>query len=218
MANATDLKVFEEKPPYTGYEMPSTGKLYQFYLSQPIIEAEKYTHMIHQIRTAQEGDTILIFLNTPGGDLATGVQIINAMKSTGAKVVTVIDGIVASLGTLIFLAGDEYVVHDNGLFMIHNYSGYTFGKGNEQQAQLSATIKWFDSLAGDLYVPFLSQEEFELVKAGQDLWMLSDEVRTRLHKMVKVIQRQQSAARKASTTKRKPKAKTKKKITDSSEG
>lgn len=177
--------VKEIKVPYGYFEQPN-GKLFQFYLSEEIGPANNYIHLIHTIRTASENDTVILYLNTPGGELATGVQIINAIRSSQAKVVGVLDGVVASLGTLIFLSCLEYQVHNNGLFMAHNYSGFTFGKGNEQAAQLTATMQWYNQLATELYVPFMTKQELDLVLKGSDLWLTSAEVTKRLNNMVKI--------------------------------
>lgn len=193
-----------QKPPFSYFETTG-GKIHQFYISEEIGSAENYVQMIHCIRNASENDTVVLYLNTPGGSLYTGVQIINAIKTSPAKVVAAIDGLVASLGTLIFLAADEYMVHDNCMFMIHNYSGFTFGKGNEQAAQLAATMNWFNKLAADLYIPFLTEQELVNVVNGQDIWLDSDSVKERLVHMVKM--RQDAQNKKARVSKKKKKAK-----------
>jgi ATP-dependent protease ClpP protease subunit len=143
--------------------------------------------MIQKIQVAGPEEIIYIHLNTPGGRLDTGVQIINAMQSSSAHIIVGIEANCHSLGTLIFLAADEFIVHDNCLMMIHNFSGGTFGKGNEQQSQLEAQIKWFNQLARNLYVPFLTEDEFGKIIKGEDLWLQSEEIRGRLEKMVKSL-------------------------------
>jgi ATP-dependent protease ClpP protease subunit len=176
---------------YTQYETPiSTSRVIHFYLSDVINEPRHYVDMIHRIKTSSPNDTIYIYLNTPGGQLNTGVQIISAMRSSPAHVVTVLEGDVGSLGTLIFLSGDEFVVHDNCQFFIHNFSSGTQGKGNEQLAQIESTIKWFNKLAKETYVPFITKQELDEVLEGKDRYMDSDEVRRRLKKMVKTLQKE----------------------------
>jgi ATP-dependent protease ClpP protease subunit len=179
----------EQIKPYTHYEQIVSRRVQHYYLSSAIEEPEQYVDMVHKIQTAGADEIIYIHLNTPGGHLDTGVQIINAMQSTQAQVTVSIEANCHSLGTLIFLAADEFIVHDNCLMMIHNFSGGVFGKGNEQQSQLEAQIKWFNTLAKKLYVPFLSVEEFNSIVRGEDLWLQSDDIRKRLEKMVKINQK-----------------------------
>ena len=179
-------RMMQEKKPYATYEAILTQHQITFMLNQAISDPELYTDMIFRIRNAQPHDIIYIHLNTPGGRLDTGIQLINAMKSSQARIVAVLDSKAFSLGTLIFLAADEFVVHNNCQFMIHNFSSMTHGKGNEQQSELLATIAWFKDIGAQYYIPFLNKEELNNVLSGQDLWMGSEEVRRRLKRMVAI--------------------------------
>ncbi len=187
----------QDDKPYQYYEQKITRSVHHYYISAAIEGPDLYVDMIHRITTAGPDELIYIHLNTPGGQLDTGVQIVNAMLSTQAHVTVGIEGNCFSLGTLIFLAADEFIVHDNCLMMIHNYSGGVFGKGNEQQSQLEAQIKWFNTLSKKLYVPFLSVAEFEKVMRGEDIWLQSNDIRERLEKMVKNVQKAQKGSKKA---------------------
>lgn len=178
----------EEKilPPYAFYESTQTNRALHFYLSSEIGEPKIYTDMIHRIRTAGPTDVIYISLNTPGGRLDTGVQILSAMASSQAKIITVLEATAHSLGTLLFLSGDEFIVHENCLMMFHTMSSGTFGKSNEQVAQIDASTKWFIKLMKKICVPFLSEEEVARIIKGEDIWLDSDEIRKRLIKMTKM--------------------------------
>jgi ATP-dependent protease ClpP protease subunit len=199
MTNKFEEETNETEPtkPFKYYESPTGQRIHHFYISESVEEPAKYIDMIHRIKTAGPTDLVYIYLNTPGGYINTGIQIISAIKSSQAHVVTVLEGEVCSLGTLIFLSGDEFVVNDFCMFMIHNYSGGTYGKGHEQVAQLEAMTREWGKLAHDIYVPFLTEEELERVIKGEDLWMGSDEVRTRLQKMLKIMEREAKAQLKA---------------------
>lgn len=177
-----------QKKPYRQYDQTFTCQHVHFYLSESIGEPGGYTDMIYRITAASPADTIFIHLNTPGGQLDTGVQIINAMQNSQAKIVTILESMAYSLGTLIFLAGDEMVVNDHCMMMFHNFNGGLIGKGNELTSQLEATITWFASLAKNIYIPFLSEPEFDRISRGEDLWMQSKEIRARLENMVKLMQ------------------------------
>lgn len=176
-----------QKKPYREFVQAFSAHHFHYYLSTPIGAPLEYVDMIHQITCAGPQDTVFIHLNMPGGRLDTGVQIINAMRNTQANVVTVLEGSAYSLGTLIFLAGDEMIVNDNSMMMFHNFNSGLIGKGNELVSELEATIKWFAALARDYYIPFLSEEEFERIVRGEDMWMQSPEIRERLIKMVEVL-------------------------------
>lgn len=180
--------------PYHHYEQSISQRIHHFYISESVEGPELYTDMIFKIQTAGPDDAIYIHLNTPGGRLDTGVQLINAMQSTQAHVVCAIEGSIASLGTMIFLAADEWIVHDFSMMMFHNYSGGVFGKGHEQIAALNATSTWVDDLMSRLYIPFMSEEEWERIRNGADLYFQADEIRERLANMVEIMEKEKEEA------------------------
>jgi len=159
------------------------SKNYSFYLSKEIGPPEFYTDMVHQIRTANPNDKIFIILNTPGGDVDTGVQIINAMKSSPAVCVAVLESSAHSMGSFIFLAADDWIVNNNCTMLLHNYTGASYGKGNEQEAQIKSDNKMFKEMCEDFYRPFLTQKEITLLLNGKDIWLHSTEISTRLNKV-----------------------------------
>jgi ATP-dependent Clp protease, protease subunit len=186
-----------EKKPYKQFNQVLASEHVHFYLSKTIGEPEGYTDMIHRITHAQPSDVIFIHLNTPGGQLDTGVQLINAMRNSQAKVVTVLESCAYSLGTLIFLCGDEMVINEHCMMMFHNFNGGLIGKGNELVSELEATVKWFAALAEDIYIPFLTRDEFNRIARGEDMWMQTPEIKQRLERMVKAMQDKEKAEEKA---------------------
>jgi len=193
----------EEEHSTTAYktlERSTILKQYHFFVMDEIGDPSDYVEMISKILTATENDVVYIHLNTSGGRLDTGMHIINAMRATNAHVVTILEAKAYSLGTLIFLSGDELQVHENCLMMFHHYTGGVVGKGHEQQAELDATNKWFAKLMKKIAMPFLAQEDVDAVLRGTDIWMDSDEVRKRLKKMFSNPEVQEEKAKAAKKT------------------
>jgi len=186
-AEIAEEEVESEVKAYEYYEQTLVTKIQHYYLSGYIDIPALYIDMIHKIRTASSDETVILHLNTQGGDLSTGIQLINAMKYSEAHIVCSLEGEAYSLGSLIFLAADEFLIHDHSTMMIHNFSGGIYGKGNEQVQQLEATIKWFKTLTYDYYIPFITETELADILKGEDLWLQADEVRKRIIKMVKMI-------------------------------
>lgn len=186
--------------PYQFFEQQITRHVLHFYLNQEIEAPELYTDMIFRIQTAGPEDVIYIHLNTPGGQLHTGVQLVNAMQTTQAHVICSLEGSVASLGTIIFLAGHEWCIHDTSMMMFHNYSGGVFGKGHEQIAALDATTKWVDEMMSKLYIPFMSDSEWQRIRKGEDLYFHAEEIRDRLANMVEILEKEAEEAEKEDDT------------------
>jgi ATP-dependent protease ClpP protease subunit len=154
--------------------------IHHFYITDKIAEPARYLDMINIIKTAEAHDTIFIYLNTPGGNLSTTVQIMSAMNQCQGTIITSIEGEVCSAGTLIFLSGHKYIVNANSTFMIHNYSHMVDGKGNEVNTQVKYSEAYFKKLANDIYGGFLTKSEINDVLNGKDMWMESEEIIKRL--------------------------------------
>jgi ATP-dependent Clp protease, protease subunit len=73
-------------------------------------------------------DTITVRINSPGGDVFDGVAIYNILKQNPARVVVNIDGLAASIASVIAMAGDEITMAENAMMMIHE--AWTMAVGN----------------------------------------------------------------------------------------
>lgn len=67
-----------------------------------------------------EIDELLIRINSPGGDLFSGVAIYNLLRRYPAKKIVYIDGIAASAASIVAMAGDVVIMPPSSIFMIHN--------------------------------------------------------------------------------------------------
>lgn len=195
-----------ETVPFQGlirFERQAPVRQVSYYICGELIEPQYYTELYYTLRTATDTDLIYIHLNSPGGDFNTGLQIINNIAASEAKVVTVLEARAYSMAAMIFLSGDELFVHDNCQLMLHTYSGVFSGKGNEQQAEVAAVGKWFEKVMRRICARFLSDEELDNIIKGSDFWMDSDEIRRRLSKDARPAGKQ-ATARKTSARKKAP--------------
>ena len=177
-----DPKLFQSNKYSNNFTKP-VAQLYEFYLSGPVLEPEDYIEWFDIIRNASEVDTIRIYINSPGGDLYTTLQFLRVMGETAATVVTSVEGACMSAATMIFLHGDMQEVTPHSLFMFHNYSAGTFGKGGEMYDQLQFERTWSENFMSEVYEDFLSKEEIHSMLNNKDIWMGSDEVVQRLQAM-----------------------------------
>jgi len=162
------------------YKQTINVNIYHFYIIDSIEQPAKYLDLINTLKTVEAHDTIFITLNTPGGNLSTAIQIIGAIKQCAGTVVTCLEGEVCSAGTMIFLSGHRHIISPHSTFMIHNYSHWFGGKGNEVVSYVKYSEQHFQKLAKDIYSEFLTEDEINSVFDGRDLWMDSDEVLRRL--------------------------------------
>ena len=66
-----------------------------------------------------DADTIHLRIDSPGGSTQEGFNIINSLKRHPAKLITHIDGMAASMASVIAQAGDVRCMANNSLMMIH---------------------------------------------------------------------------------------------------
>lgn len=76
-------------------------------------------------------DELTVRINSPGGDVFDGVAIFNLLKSHPAKVTTVVDGVAASIASLIMLAGDDVEMSPSSMVMIHE--AWMVAAGNKRE-------------------------------------------------------------------------------------
>lgn len=94
---------------------------------------------------------ITIFLNSPGGSVVEGLEIYNLLRASGRNITTVLTGIAASMGSIIFLAGDKRIAMTGGLFMIHKPSGFSWGDADDFRKEADLLDKMQGSLQ-EIYV------------------------------------------------------------------
>lgn len=156
------------------------GSMHTFYLSGSITAPENYIDVIESIRNAGPNDVVQIVINSGGGDLMTGLQLREAMMKSQAHIQCIVEGQCASAATMIFLAGHELVANEFSVFMFHNYSGGTFGKGGEMHEQISFERRWSIQLMQSIYKDFLTKAEISTMLDGKDFWMTGQEVMDRI--------------------------------------
>ena len=120
-------------------------------------------------------DTINLRINSPGGDVFDGVAIYNTLKRHPARIEVDIDGVAASIASIIAMAGDEIRIASNALFMAHNPFGMTRGTAEDmrQTADLLDTVK---VTLVDTYVK-RTGEQPSVISAFMDAesWFTADE-------------------------------------------
>lgn len=84
---------------------------------------------------------INLHINSGGGSVFGGIAIYNMLKRSQAHITTYIDGIAASIASVIACAGDRIIIPKNGTFMIHKpTNGYFLESMNADQLRKDAEM------------------------------------------------------------------------------
>lgn len=90
--------------------------------------------VISQVRKQPEATGFNVYIDSPGGIVDTGFDIYNYLKSLGLPITTIGEGTVASIATVIFMAGHRRIVSPDTEFMIHlPMGGIEFATASEME-------------------------------------------------------------------------------------
>ena len=165
-----------------------SSQVYEFYISGAIESPDNYIEWFDTIRHAKADDTIKIYINSYGGDMFTGIQFMRVLSETDALVICSVEGACMSAATMIFLCAEQFEVTPHSMFMFHNYSGGTMGKGGEMYGQIQHERKWSEALLNEIYEGFLTKAEIKSLLDNKDMWMDVDEVILRMEERQKLMQ------------------------------
>lgn len=94
---------------------------------------------------AGSGD-ITVWINSPGGDCVAAAQIYNMLMDYKGNVTVKIDGIAASVASVIAMAGTKVLMSPVSMMMIHNPMTVAFGDSGEMQKAIDMLASVKDSI------------------------------------------------------------------------
>lgn len=124
--------------------------------------------------------TITLRLNTPGGSVFDGVAIYNALVNHPATINTHIDGLAASMGSIVALAGDKVHMAQNAQYMIHQPWSMVIGDA----ATMRKEAEVLDKISAGSFVSTyaaktgLQAEEINTMMDAET-WLNADEAKER---------------------------------------
>lgn len=107
-----------------------------------------YTDSFIRDLKAVSTKNINLRINSPGGSVFDGVTIANALRSHPANVTVYVDGLAASIASIIALSGDRLVMMPQTSFMIHDASGSCYGNAADMEGMRDLLDKQSNNLAG----------------------------------------------------------------------
>ncbi|MFP3979162.1 ClpP-like prohead protease/major capsid protein fusion protein [Marinobacter sp. KMM 10035] len=126
---------------------------------------------------ALKTDAITLRINSPGGSVTDGLAIYNALKRHPATVTTEIDGLAASISSLIAMAGDTVNMASNALFMVHAPWGGAYGNSTDLRDMADVMDKFASAMAAG-YADGTGKDATEfmaMMADGKDHWFTAAE-------------------------------------------
>jgi ATP-dependent Clp endopeptidase proteolytic subunit ClpP len=130
---------------------------------------------IDDVKNLPKDTSVLLRINSPGGSVIDGLAIYDAISRLPQKVTSRIEGIAASMASVIALAADEVIMSENSLYMIHNVWGGEVGESDDLRKAADLMDKMGERLV-NIYVSKSGQSE-EQIRAWMDeeTWFNSSE-------------------------------------------
>lgn len=126
---------------------------------------------------AVQAKTITVRLNTPGGDVFDGLAIYNSLKAHGATIRVTIDGLAASIGSIIAMAGSTVTMGGSAFLMIHNPWAMVIGNAKDMR-DMAATL---DKIGGSLAGVYATRPGVTVEQAtawmNDEVWFTAEEAR-----------------------------------------
>jgi ATP-dependent protease ClpP protease subunit len=127
--------------------------------------------------SALDADRLAVRINSVGGSVPDGLAIFNTLRRHKASVTVHVDGLAASIASLIAMAGDRIVMAENAMMMIHAPWSVVGGNARDMRERADMLDKWAEAMAVS-YVReggLDHQQALALLTDGTDHWYGADE-------------------------------------------
>ena len=118
-------------------------------------------------------------INSIGGEVYTGIAIFNALKASKANITIYVDGVAASMASVIALCGKPLYMSRYARLMLHSVSGGCYGNTKDMKDMISQMESLEDTLC-DMYASKLGQDK-ETIKTnyfdGTDHWFTAEQAK-----------------------------------------
>ena len=165
--------VFKLNNAATSAEIIMYGAIGEDWWDDAAMSAVKFNEELKKLPSSVS--EIVIRLNSPGGNVFDGMTIYERLKQHKAKVTVYVDGLAASIASVIALAGDEIIIGDGAMMMIHKPLAGVYGNSEELLKMIDLLDKVEEQLI-TIYSKKMDKSRIEIAKMLSDTtWFTSDE-------------------------------------------
>ncbi len=137
-----------------------------------------------ELKTLAElkADTIIVNINSFGGNINHGISIHDLLAQSKAKIITKINGFSASAATIIAQAGEVRQMSDNSLYLIHHATVRSFDGNIFDLEDAKEALSQLDNIMLNVYAKRSGSEREEIVKLmkennGNGKWLTAEEAK-----------------------------------------
>ncbi len=163
------------------YSSESIQKHLHVNLNTEVKEPYHYGDINQHLRSLGQDDIVHLHINSPGGQLASAIELIYNLQQCPATVIGYLGADASSAGSMIFLSCDAWEIHDLSTLMIHNGSGGYAGAVPNMREHSKHVDELLKRCLKKYYKGFLTDEEIQSHIDGRpDQFMFAEEIEERL--------------------------------------
>jgi ATP-dependent Clp protease protease subunit len=131
--------------------------------------------MSDELKAFGDVDEIIVRINSCGGDVFAGVAIHSMLKRHKAKIIVYIDGLAASIASIIAMAGDEIIMPNGAMLMIHNPWSVAWGESKDFR-KMADTLDTIRESMLEIYVDKTGMKSDEVIALlDAETWLTATE-------------------------------------------
>ena len=134
-------------------------------------------------------EDVELVINSPGGDVFNGLQMVHAIQDCHYKVTARIEVVAASIAAVIALACDTVQIDKNSLLMLHNC--WTFTAGNKEQLQQEIdAMAAIDTIIHNIVEEHCYDDSIGERMDSGDVWLTGEDA-AELFDIVELVEKEQ---------------------------
>lgn len=131
-----------------------------------------------ELKKAAKAKTLAVRINSPGGDVFEGTTIANLIGEHKANKTVYIDGLAASIASVIAMSGDTIKIADNAMLMIHDPWSMAMGTAEDMRKTADVLEQIKENII-TTYAAKTGQDRGELAAMmANETWMTAEEAKS----------------------------------------
>lgn len=157
---------------HTLFEKTAIAKTFTLNIGEFNHEGSELDTILDRLSNATINDYLIVNISSPGGYVYELDKLTNIMESCFyGRITTRILSHAYSCGALIFLKGDERIVHENSRIMFHEVSKGYWGKQSDIINQHKFDTRYYKQFLTNELSPFFTRNEIKSILSGKEYWI-----------------------------------------------
>ena len=148
----------------------------------------EHIEQLEAILSAGENDVVEVYcLGCGGGSADSIIMLLNALASTPAHTVTILEGHNASAASMPMMVTDEVRIGMYASVMFHNVAGGVGGNMTNTAEAAKFYEQHYNKFFANLYNKFFDENELLLIQNGREIYLDAEAIQERLQRRAELL-------------------------------